>query len=293
MSPASSPRFSLVVATLGRAGEMEPLLNSLVLQAGVDFEVIIVDQNKDDRLEPLIKAYGDRLDIKHLRTPLPGVCRARNLGAGQATGDWLMFPDDDCWYPQDFFSTLGRIMEGVTADFYCGRATDLDGRNIMGTFADAPARVTRANIWVTLIEWLVVIRRSSFAAAGGFDEGIGPGSGTIWGAYEIQDLILKCLARGAEGHYSPELIGHHPEDRNDQTTPENIAKMYRYSAGLGYVMRGHGFSMLAFLPRLLRPLAGMLVYRLSGRGGMARRSGQILRGRIDGWRSAPKRHGSL
>lgn len=293
MSPASSPRFSLVVATLGRAGEMEPLLNSLVLQAGVDFEVIIVDQNKDDRLEPLIKAYGDRLDIKHLRTPLPGVCRARNLGAGQATGDWLMFPDDDCWYPQDFFSTLGRIMEGVAADFYCGRATDLEGRNIMGTFADAPARVTRANIWVTLIEWLVVIRRSSFAAAGGFDEGIGPGSGTIWGAYEIQDLILKCLARGAEGHYSPELIGHHPEDRNDQTTPENIAKMYRYSAGLGYVMRGHGFSMLAFLPRLLRPLAGMLVYRLSGRGGMARRSGQILRGRIDGWRSAPKRHGSL
>ena len=119
------------------------------------------------------------------------------------------------------------------------------------------------------------------------------GSGTIWGAYEIQDLILKCLAQGAKGHYSPDLTGHHPEDRNDQTTPENIAKMYRYSAGLGYVMRGHGFSALAFLPRLLRPLAGMVVYRLSGRSGMARRSAQILRGRIDGWRSAPNRHGSL
>jgi glycosyltransferase involved in cell wall biosynthesis len=294
MFPASpSRRFSLVVATLGRAVEMEPLLNSLVLQAGVDFEVVIVDQNKDDRLDAVIKTYGDRLDIKHVRTPLPGVCRARNLGAGQATGDWLMFPDDDCWYPQDFFLMLGQIMDGVEADFYSGRATNMAGQTIMGSFADVPAPVTRDNIWVTLIEWLVVIRRSSFVAAGGFDERIGPGSGTIWGAYEIQDLILKCLAQGAKGHYSPDLTGHHPEDRNDQTTPENIAKMYRYSAGLGYVMRGHGFSALAFLPRLLRPLAGMVVYRLSGRSGMARRSAQILRGRIDGWRSAPNRHGSF
>src|SRR5690606_24861259 len=100
-----------------------------------------------------------------VRTPLQGVCRARNLGAGQASGDWLMFPDDDCWYPRDFLATLGRIMEGVDADFYSGRATDLKGRNIMGTFADAPTPITGANIWVTLIEWMVLIRRSSFVAA--------------------------------------------------------------------------------------------------------------------------------
>jgi hypothetical protein len=161
----------------------------------------------------------------------------------------------------------------------------------MGKFSRQAAPVTRANIWVTLIEWLVLMRRSTFEAAGGFDEKIGPGSGTRWGAHEIQDLILRCLKLGASGYYSPELTGHHPEDKNDQTTPENIAKMHKYSAGLGYVMRKHGFSLLQLMPKLMRPLAGIFVYRLSGKSGMAKRSGHILLGRLEGWCSTAPVHG--
>lgn len=279
-------RFSLVVATLGRCDELGRLFGSLATQTLKDFEIIVVDQNGDDRVLGPIAQYRDVLDIVHVRTPKKGVCRARNLGASKARGEWLMFPDDDCWYPADLAARYGRLMETVPADFYCGRATNAAGQTIMGTFETAPVRIERANVWTTLIEWMLMVRRSDFRAAGGFDERIGPGAGTPWGAYEVQDLVLTLLERGLRGRYDPTLTGHHPEDIVDQTVPASIAKIRCYSAGLGYVMRKHGFGLTGFLPRLLRPLGGMTIYAVTGRSAMARRSRQILLGRWDGWRKA-------
>jgi len=43
--------FSLICATLNREKELETLLESLAAQTYKRFELIIVDQNKDDRLD--------------------------------------------------------------------------------------------------------------------------------------------------------------------------------------------------------------------------------------------------
>lgn len=53
----SSPsiKISLVVATLGRTAELQKLFQSLNGQSRSDFEVILVDQNADNRLERLTK----------------------------------------------------------------------------------------------------------------------------------------------------------------------------------------------------------------------------------------------
>ena len=125
------------------------------------------------------------------------------------------------------------------------------------------------------------------ARAGGFDARIGPGSGTPWGAYEVQDLALNLLSTGAAGRYDPDLTGHHPDERTLAATPDGARKMRVYGAGLGYVMRKHGYRFRDYLPHLLRPVAGMAVYTLTGRPALARRSREILAGRWSGWRTAP------
>ena len=278
---------SMVVATLGRSHELSALLRSLAAGKRRDFEVIIVDQNADDRLVPVLAGFDGLMSILHLRTDRKGVCRARNLGAAQARGQWLMFPDDDCWYPQDFLARMDALRKDHPADFYSGRATNALGETIMGDFAMEAKPIEHATVWTTLIEWMLVVKRSDFAAAGGFDVAIGPGSGTQWGAYEIQDLVLRPLSAGRKGWYDPAFTGHHPQDRSDQTTPAAVARMRLYSTGLGYVMRKHGYGFGDYLPRLLRPLAGVVVYAFAGKPGMARRSWNIFAGRWVGWRTAP------
>lgn len=285
------PTFSLVVATLGRTAELDRLLGSLAAQERADVEIVIVDQNGDDRLGPVLDQWSGRLPITWLRGESLGVCRARNTGAAAARGEWLIFPDDDCWYPAQCLTRLETLTGRHPAAFHGGRAADRDGRTIMGTFAAQAGPITRQNVWSTMIEWMLAIRAPAFAEVGGFDPAIGPGAGTPWGAYEAQDLALKLLEAGHRGHYDPGWFGHHPDDRSDQTTASAIAKIRLYSQGLGYVMRRHGYRFGDYVPRLLRPLAGMISYGATGRIGMARRSRAILAARWMGWTSAPLREG--
>ena len=91
------PGFSLILATSGRTTELRRFFGSLAAAGAADCECIVVDQNADDRLQPILAAWSDRISIKHLRSS-PGLSHARNVGLSRATGELLAFPDDDCWY---------------------------------------------------------------------------------------------------------------------------------------------------------------------------------------------------
>ncbi|MCO6185302.1 glycosyltransferase family 2 protein [Rhizobium sp. L1K21] len=286
MPPENSPPFiSMVASTLGRDTELSLLLESLAAQGDDHFELIIVDQNADDRLLPVIAPFKDKFPITRIQTDLKGLDRGRNLGAAHARGDWLLFPDDDSWYPADFLKKLRYLIVSEPADIYSGRSLNADGKEIMVRFLQEDAEISRQNIWQVLIEWVIVLRADVFRAAGGFDENLGVGAGTMWSSGEGQDLVLRCLSRGARGLFRRQLHGYHPEHLESQTTPASIQKMYAYSVGYGFVMRRHGFTWVDMAPAILRPTAGMLIYSLTGRSGMAKRSRRILQGRLDGWRS--------
>ena len=99
---------SLIVGTVDRVMEVDRLLTSLDGQIYKEFEVVVVDQNQDERLAPLFEGHPG-LAIKHLRSQ-PGISRARNIGLAAAKGEIVAIPDDDCWYPQ-------RLLGEVTTWF--------------------------------------------------------------------------------------------------------------------------------------------------------------------------------
>ncbi len=99
------PRFSLIVATIARTDELRRLLVSLTQQEFSDYEVILVDQNEDDRIQNVIVEFTDRLTLIRISSP-KGASRARNSGLPKASGEIIAFPDDDCWYSPGCSKTL-------------------------------------------------------------------------------------------------------------------------------------------------------------------------------------------
>lgn len=278
------PAVSLIVATKGRADPLRDLFESLEAQLFRDFEVVVVDQNDDDRVGAPDRE-GWSFPVTHLRTPDErGASRARNSGRTAARGAVLLFPDDDCWYPPWF---LGRAMDRMSelgADVLSGRAASAEGHDINGRYEQARTRIDRANVWTTGIEWVVFFKRAAFDAIGGYDPAIGVGAATPWQSCEAQDIMLRAIAAGFACVFDPEIYGHHA--LFDINTPAMRRKGRSYARGLGYVLRVHRYSPLQMARWLLRP---------SLRGGLALLKGdlnqasyclQIVLGRYEGCRMA-------
>jgi glycosyltransferase involved in cell wall biosynthesis len=281
---SASPIFSVVVSTIGRTDPLVRLFDSLAEQTLADLEVIVVDQNKDNRLQDLM-AREKRFALAHLRAPdSPGACRGRNKGWRAATGRIVVFADDDCWYPPWLFEKAEAQMRGLQADILTGRSADSSGRSINARFETTAQRIDRDNAWTTAIEWMMFVRRGIIDEIGGFDEQIGPGAGTPWGAGEAQDLLLRAVAKGMACHFDPAIYGFHAEFDLSQLTPPMIERATGYGRGMGYVIRRHGYSPATLAYWLARPAAAVALYALRGDKLRSHYYANVVRGRLAGWR---------
>ena len=73
------PKYSLIIPSIGRDKQVDDLLTSIEKSGIKDFETILVDQNDDDRLVPVVKNHKT-LKIKHLRADFKSATQARNFG---------------------------------------------------------------------------------------------------------------------------------------------------------------------------------------------------------------------
>ena len=283
------PALSLVVATRGRPRPFAALFASLEAQTCRDFEVIVVDQNADDRIgDPALQDSGEAwgFPVLHLRTPgESGASRARNAGFRQAAGAVVLFPDDDCWYPPHLLGEALARMERHGADVLAGRAADEAGRDINGRFEQAVTRIDRDTVWTTGIEWMVFFRRGVLSMTGGYDVDVGVGAATPWQSCEAQELMLRALRAGYACVFDPALHGHHAA--LDIRSPAMLAKGRAYARGFGYVLRRHGFSPLAAANWIARPVARAAQSAAKGDGAGARYYAGVALGRYEGWRLRP------
>lgn len=245
-------KFSLVVATIGRDREIAELIDSLLTQGRSDFEVIIVDQNEDDRLAAIEAAYAGRIDLRRIRSSVRNANHARNLGLRHARGEIVTFPDDDCVYPSD---VLDRVAAAFSANpglhVLTGPAASPQGGLGSGRWRMEGGLIDLRNVWTSVIEFNLFLPRATALTLGGFDEGMGPG--TLFGSAEGNDLVCRAMARGLEARYDPNLRIVHPDKR---LTEVAVARAERYGRGLGFALRRHSAPVAAWFAFMVRPLAG-------------------------------------
>lgn len=274
--------MSLIVATRGRAAPFQQLFDSLEAQTYRAFEVIVVDQNPDDRLAPFFAERAWSFPLHHLHTPTQaGASRARNAGLRQATGAIVLFPDDDCWYPPAFLAAAAERMAALNADVIAGRAADESGRDINGRFERQPQHIDRANVWTTGIEWVVFFKRAVLDVLGGYDPDIGIGASTPWQSCEAQDIMLRALDRGFACFYDPTLYGHHAELDIDH--PSMLRKGRAYGRGLGHVLRLHHYPLVVAANWIARPAVKAVLSLARGKTRRFRYYCNVALGRCEGW----------
>ncbi len=278
-------KFSLVMGTVGRTDEVTRFLTSLSTQpqAG-ECELIVVDQNTDDRLEPVLSPFRSMLDIQHLRSP-PGLSRARNVGLQHIRGDIVAFPDDDCWYPPGLLTrVLETFAQHPEVDVVTGRFTNEQGQT-EGRWLTHAQTLTPYSVWRGAISFSIFLKRPVVDRLDGFDERLGVGAGTPWGAGEETDYLLRTMRSGAQVRYDPDLCLGHPT-KTASFDAAAVARHCRYESGFGYVMRKNRFPSWYLPATMARTFCGTLIALASLNRPKAAFKWASLWSRAQGWRQA-------
>lgn len=276
--------FSLVVGSVDRFDRLERLFRSLDAQIYREFEVLLVDQNVDDRLVPLIEAYQARFSIIHLRSP-KGLSLARNRGIGEATGAFVAFPDDDCWYrPETLSIVLGKFTSHPAAAGVTGRTFDASNAPSLSPSGDGETAITRDNYLSCGNSNTIFVRRELLDEIGGFDERLGVGAKTPFQSGEEADLLLRAIAAGRQLLYFPDVIVHH-DQVDKEITFAHATRAAKYGRGFGALLRKHDYRPSYMLYRIARPLASAALALFRGDRATAYYKWSWLTGIAEGYRT--------
>jgi len=164
--------LSVIVPVYNSTACLKKCLNALTRSQYDDFEVLVVDDGSDEPVEPLVSSFG----FNYLRIDGPGgPARARNRGATEVNGRYLVFVDADvCVHPD------------ALARFAATFASDIQIAAVIGSYDNSPAEKNFLSQYKNLFHHYVhhasdgdvptfwsgcgAISRDLFLALGGFDE---------------------------------------------------------------------------------------------------------------------------
>jgi glycosyltransferase involved in cell wall biosynthesis len=230
------PRFSLIIPTLERTAELSELLASVVNQKRADIEIILVDQNQDARITPLVETLPIDLAVSHLRVKQQNVSAARNAGMDVASGEIIAFPDDDCCYPPDLLNQVDAwFRENRDYAVLAVGALDNNGVASGNRWLQSACDIGSVNVLRTTFCSSLFISELARSREVRFDEKLNRGEET--------DFILRLLATGLRGRFDRKFHIQHPR-RDMLSGTVSRERAVSYGAGMGRLVRQHSLLLL-------------------------------------------------
>lgn len=151
---------------------------------GVALEVVWVDNASRDDTATLLEAEAARSPwpVKVLREPQPGLMFARCAGIAAASGEWVLFLDDDNEPRADYLPQLARLIDAYPdASFYSGNSVP-------------PAEYALAEEWIQAAAYVALRRLSGEFAfeLTGVSHPAGPWGAGLFG--RRAELVEACRA---------------------------------------------------------------------------------------------------
>lgn len=114
------PFITFVVPVYNRPQEIDELLESFIHQQNKDFEIIIVEDGSTLNAQDIVEHWSKQLQVHYLWQENTGPGPARNTGAREATGEWVIFLDSDCLLPADYTKIVASALSEATFDCFGG-----------------------------------------------------------------------------------------------------------------------------------------------------------------------------
>lgn len=92
------PRFSIIIPAYNAENRIRKALDSVRDQTFKDYELIIVCDSCEDKTAEIARLYGAKVIEANYHND--GLSRSRGLD--EATGEWVLFMDDDDWWLHEY-----------------------------------------------------------------------------------------------------------------------------------------------------------------------------------------------
>jgi glycosyltransferase involved in cell wall biosynthesis len=200
-SQDDTPLISALVCTCSRDRLVANSVSSILANAHANFELIVVDQSRDNETEEALARFrGDRR-LKYLKSATIGKGNALNVGLKETRGAIIAITDDDCTVPTNWLETFASIFvthPGVAVAFCCVKAGEHDRKaGFIPDYDRNGDRVIISKHGARNLRGMgagVAVRRSMIEKIGGFDPMLGPGSKFSSG--DDRDIAIRALLAG-------------------------------------------------------------------------------------------------
>jgi len=176
---AGSPQFSIVITCCNQRPFIRAAVDSALSQLAGLREVIVVDDGSTDGCAALLQEYGDSIQLLAMPENR-GAIEARNHGAAQARGEYLVFLDGDDILLPWALDVYERVIQErnptvilANTTWFKGAAPELSEKDIPGGIESIyyPALI-RKDRAIGLSASAYIVRRRTFWEVGGWSPGI-------------------------------------------------------------------------------------------------------------------------
>lgn len=112
------PVISIIVPVYNVEKYLSQCIDSILAQAFIDFELLLVDDGSTDGSGRICDEYANkdaRIQVFHKKNG--GVSSARNIGLEHAQGEWITFVDSDDWLDLKYCQILWEEVQDVDCFF--------------------------------------------------------------------------------------------------------------------------------------------------------------------------------
>jgi glycosyltransferase involved in cell wall biosynthesis len=249
---------SVIIATYNRARLLRQTLASLgtqVLPAGLDWEIVVVDNNSKDETRQIVDSFARQsgIPVRYVFEGRQGKSFALNSALPVSRGRILAFTDDDITPRHDWLqATLGVIHS---------RELDGVGGKVLPRWEVEPPRWLRQRphllVWLAMLDneerrlldypitnqcrlvgANMAFNRALFDELGDFNTSLGHHGKRLYGTEETE-LIHRFLKGGKRIGYDPDIVVYHHVGR-ERLTKRFFLKRVFYQAVADAVMTDAG-----------------------------------------------------